>query len=219
MDISIKAKKNNLILDQKDAPNNYGVCPVYHGRFEHLWEAHHLKNILKWKIVEKFQHIFQTLCTLDNLLCTQTDALAFRIIVTVLPTYFPFSSHSIIQKYLLEKGPYSKPNWTLSWTTRLKMILLKQGLGLDVPSNLKHSVTRKHDSSMLENTLNTRLNETNIARPQSHWKAFTIKFLYGLYRQFTILRFLLIKTFWEFSNSTKIQHPNPVFDMKLLVIS
>lgn len=47
MDISIKAKKNNLILDQKDAPNSYGACPVYHGRFEHLWEAHRLKNIFK----------------------------------------------------------------------------------------------------------------------------------------------------------------------------
>jgi len=44
---SIKAKKNNRILDQKDVPNSYGACPVYHERFEHLWEAHHLKNIFK----------------------------------------------------------------------------------------------------------------------------------------------------------------------------
>lgn len=54
MDVIIKAKekkKNQLILDQKDVPNSYGACLVYHERFEHLWEAHRLKNILKLKIV------------------------------------------------------------------------------------------------------------------------------------------------------------------------
>lgn len=54
MDVIIKAKekkKKQLILDQKDVPNSYGACLVYHERFEHLWEAHRLKNILKLKIV------------------------------------------------------------------------------------------------------------------------------------------------------------------------
>lgn len=82
MDVIIKEKKKKLILDQKDVPNSYGACLVYHERFEHLWEAHRLKNILKLKIVQKVQHIFQNIYSLGNL-CTHTDTQAFRTMPTV----------------------------------------------------------------------------------------------------------------------------------------